>query len=85
MAETLWVSPTHGPPLDLAYLPPGVEIILALRPAELLAHPEGEKVIAALGPWAEAASQSIEATSGDANRATIDRLVHWHGRARVMI
>ena len=26
-------------------LPPGMEIILALRPAALLAHPEGEKVV----------------------------------------
>jgi hypothetical protein len=72
--KTLWVSPTHGPPLDLAYLPPGVEIILALRPAELLAHPEGPKVIAALGPWAEAALQSIEATSGTDSQ-NFDRLV----------
>ena len=30
--QTLWISPTDGQPLDLAYLPPGVQIIVALRP-----------------------------------------------------
>lgn len=58
--KTLWAAPTDGPPLDLAYLPPGVEIILALRPAKLLAHPEGEKVLAALGPLGEEAVAMAE-------------------------
>jgi hypothetical protein len=46
----VWVSPTEGPPLDLAYLPPGVQIIVALRPDALVVHTEGTKVLEALGP-----------------------------------
>ena len=46
----VWQSPTHGEPLDLRYFPVGVQMFLALRPAELLAHPEGPHVLAALGP-----------------------------------
>jgi hypothetical protein len=52
--QTLWVSPTDGPPLDLAYLPPGVEIILALRPEAVADHPEGDKIIDAVKPVAHA-------------------------------
>ncbi|MEX2171473.1 MAG: hypothetical protein WD851_19295 [Pirellulales bacterium] len=48
--RTLWASPTQGEPLDLRYLPPGCSLILALRPSDLLAHPEAEKLLAALGP-----------------------------------
>src|SRR5688572_11130611 len=48
--ETLWSSPTDGVPLQLAYLPPGVQIVVALRPAALIEHPEWEKVYAALEP-----------------------------------
>src|SRR5688572_12354476 len=61
--HSMWVSPTNGRPIDLNYLPPGVEIILALRPAELLGHAEGQKVFAALGPRADAALRSIEKSS----------------------
>jgi hypothetical protein len=48
--QTLWISPTEGPPLQLAYLPPGVQIIVALRPEALAGHTEGKKVLEALGP-----------------------------------
>lgn len=62
--QTLWASPTSGKPLDLAFLPPGCQIFFALRPADLLSHPEGEKVLAAVGPLAEQAVQFITQTSG---------------------
>ena len=56
--RTLWASPTDGKPLDLRYLPPGCSLILALRPSDLLAHPESAKLLAALGPrGAEIVSQ----------------------------
>jgi hypothetical protein len=58
--KTLWVSPNSGPPLDLAYLSPGAQIIAVLRPAALFKHPEGEKVRAALGPVAQAAIERVE-------------------------
>ncbi len=58
--KTLWSSPTTGPPLDLAYLPPGSQIIVALRPADLTKHGEGAKVLAALGPFGQRAIQYVE-------------------------
>lgn len=42
--QTIWQSPTAGEPLNLAYLAPGAQAILALRPAELVSHPEWEKL-----------------------------------------
>jgi hypothetical protein len=48
--RTLWMSPTRGEPLNLAYLPTGSQIIVALRPEALVSHPESEKLIAAIGP-----------------------------------
>lgn len=48
--QTLWVSPTNGPPLAVAYLPPGCQIIIAVRLTELFQHPEGVKLTNALAP-----------------------------------
>jgi hypothetical protein len=53
--QTLWASPTAGKPLDVSYLPPGVQIIVAMRPEAIASHPEGEKVLASLGPLGEQA------------------------------
>lgn len=79
--KTLWASPTHGPPLELAYLPPGVEIILAVRPAELNSHPEGAKVVAALGPAGTNAIASLEEKYG-VKLGDIERLiVGWRVQA----
>jgi hypothetical protein len=58
--KTLWVSPTHGKPLDLAYLSPGAQIILALRPANLLKLADGAKIRAALGPLGQQAIETVE-------------------------
>jgi hypothetical protein len=72
--KTLWVSPTSGKPIDLGWLSPGAQIVVVLRPAALLGHPEGEKVRAALGPGGERAIESIEKLTGIA-LADMDRLV----------
>jgi hypothetical protein len=58
--RTMWASPTSGPPLDLAYLPPGSQIILALRPADLAKHGEGAKVLASLGPLGARGIEYVE-------------------------
>lgn len=58
--RTLWAPPTSGPPVDLAYLAPGTQIVVALRPAMLLQNAEGEKVIVALGPLGQQAIHTIE-------------------------
>ena len=70
----LWVSPTSGPPLNLGYLPPGAQIIVVLRPSALLAHPEAEKIRAALGP---AGQRGIAAVERDAIAllASMDQLI----------
>lgn len=62
--KTLWASPTAGPALDLGGLPPGCEMFIALRPAELLATDQGEKLVAALGPWGPRGRQAIEQQAG---------------------
>ena len=49
----LWVSPTQGSPLDLHYLPAGTQLLVHVRPEALWAHPEEEKIVAALHPWGE--------------------------------
>ena len=45
IGDTIWQSPTHGEPIDLAYLAPGCQLIVALRTAELLDQPEWEKLV----------------------------------------
>ncbi len=64
--RSLWVSPTSGEPISLRYLPQGTQMVLHLRPAELLGHGEGEKVLAALGPWEEKVVVQIEGQTGAA-------------------
>lgn len=57
--ELLWVSPTAGEPISFAYVPTGSQCFVYLRPALLAAHPEGEKVLAAFGPWGQDASEKL--------------------------
>lgn len=60
--KSLWSEPTSGPPIDVQYLPPGTQVLLAVRPAEMLRGPEGQKVLDALGPggtWAKAELEKI--------------------------
>ncbi len=72
--QTLWTSPTHGQRLNLAYLPPGSQIIFALRPAALAAHPEGVKVVTALGPLGKRGVEWSKQMTGMALR-DIDQLL----------
>jgi len=58
--RTLWASPTDGAPLNLAYLPPGAQLIVALRTSALAKHPENEKVRAALGPVGARAIELVQ-------------------------
>jgi hypothetical protein len=75
--RTMWAPPTDGPPLDLAYLPPGVQIILALRPAALVAHPEGDKALAALGPLGQQGLRAVEQATGRPFDQLEQLLVGW--------
>lgn len=61
---SLWESPASGKPIDCSYLLPGTQMLLHVRVADLLAHPESEKVQAALGPWGDQAIQQLTALTG---------------------
>jgi hypothetical protein len=62
--QTLWVSPTHGGPLDFRYVPSSAQVILVLRPAEILALDEGARLLTALGPAGAQAQAHLRATLG---------------------
>jgi len=61
--RALWVSPTQGQPLKLRYLPPGVQVFMTIRPAELFISEEGERLRAALGPTGQAYLELLEQTT----------------------
>jgi eukaryotic-like serine/threonine-protein kinase len=61
---SLWASPTQGAPLDLRGVPPESLLTVVLRPAEILQHPEGPRVIRALGPVWEQWVASLRQTTG---------------------
>lgn len=49
-ADALWARPEFGQPIELPYAPAGVQAIVHVRLAELLAHSEGQKILRSLGP-----------------------------------
>ncbi len=61
--ESLWASPTDGVPIDCSYLLPGTQLLVHVRVADLLAHTEGDKVVAALGPWGQQITQQLTETT----------------------
>jgi hypothetical protein len=72
--ELLWISPTEGSPISLAYVPAGTQCLVYLRPAALLSHPEGERMVAALGPWGQSAIANLKSMLGG-DLADIDSLL----------
>jgi hypothetical protein len=59
-----WGSPTSGPSPTLAYLPPGAQLILLARPAEITADEEGTLFLEALGPAVTAALDAVQTICG---------------------
>ena len=59
-----WASPTDGPPPTLAYLPPGSQLVLRVRLADLAATGEGGLFLRSLGPAAEHALATLLAWCG---------------------
>jgi hypothetical protein len=59
-----WASPTQGPAPRLAYLPPGSQLILLARPADMAADAEGALVLEALGPQAAAGLEQLAVWCG---------------------
>lgn len=60
----LWESPTSGPPISLEWTPAGAQCFVHLRPAALIAHGEGERVLAGLGSWGRDAVDRLRAATG---------------------
>lgn len=59
-----WASPTSGSPPALQHLPPGSQLVLLVRPADLLASTEGSLFVKALGDRAEQALAALAAACG---------------------
>jgi len=76
--QMLWVSPTAGKPLDLAYVPLGTQLLLHVRPAQLVSYAEGEKILASLGPWGAEAIAQLEKITGAQLREISTLLVGLH-------
>ncbi len=62
--KLLWASPTTGPPINANYVPSGVRVLLAARPADIIASSQGEQIFAALGPDFQASRESWETAAG---------------------
>src|SRR5690606_28010589 len=62
--QLLWASPTAGSPVSLRCVPPSPQVIIVVRPAELIASGEGERVLQALGPTFASQREAWEAASG---------------------
>ncbi len=58
--EPMWASPTQGEPLDLRYLPPGVQVVVSLRPELLLNHEQGKITVELLGLTQQGALEALE-------------------------
>jgi hypothetical protein len=70
----LWASPTSGQPISFRGVPPEAQLFLVVRPAELLASAEGERVLAALGPAFAAQQGAWEAAAG-VKLAEVEQLI----------
>ena len=76
-AELPWAAPTAGPPPVLAYLPPGSQLILLARPADILDSDEGSLFVRALGPSVERGIEALAAVSGTALDGVEEILGGW--------
>jgi hypothetical protein len=72
--QLLWAPPASGPPISLAYVPAGTQCLIHLRPAAIANHPEGERVLAALGPWGRSVVDQLQSLTGG-NLAEISSLL----------
>ena len=78
-----WQSPTAGRAVSLRYLPPGAQVFVIARPADLLAGPEGPRTLQALGPAFAGTRSAWEAAAG-LPLSEIQQLIvsfHDHGEA----
>ncbi len=73
-----WESPTSGAPMDVSWLPPSPDFLLALRPKRLVADPQGRRFLQAWGKdfeaWNDAFTLLTKTDLQDAERCQIS----WH-------
>ena len=62
--ELPWASPTDGGNVSFQYVPPDSQVHMIIRPASMLAQPEGRRVLETLGPTFDRARQSWERAAG---------------------
>jgi len=62
--QSLWVSPTTGKPIELRYVANDAQVLIILRPAELISHAYGERLWASLGPGGEYLRNQVLAITG---------------------
>ncbi len=72
--RSLWASPTSGAPLDFEFVPQGSQAILNVRPVEIFAEAEGQRVIKSLGPEFATAVGDWESSTG-LRLAAVDELL----------
>ena len=60
----LWESPTAGVPLKLTYLPPGIQAVVAWRPAQCLDSDLGKTTFENLGRFSQELAEQIESRLG---------------------
>ncbi len=75
-----WQSPTAGRAVSLHYLPPDSQMFLIARPADLLASPEGPRVLQALGPAFASTRSAWEAAAGLLLSEMEQLIVSFHDR-----
>jgi serine/threonine-protein kinase len=51
--ESLWESPTQGPPVDFANLPVSPKLLYSIRPSNMMEHPEGQLLLKSVSPGFE--------------------------------
>ena len=61
---SLWASPTAGNPLPMDYVASGAQMILAVRPANILHRPEADQLLPSLGPWGDIAAKALKDATG---------------------
>ena len=72
--RSLWASPTSGAPVDFEFVPQGSQAILNVRPVEIFAEAEGQRVIKSLGPAFATAVGDWESSTG-LRFAAVDELL----------
>ena len=72
-----WAPPTAGGPPTLAYLPPGSQLVLLVRPAEIVADEEGGRFVRSLGPRVAEAIAVLESVCGRGLEEIVELQAGW--------